>query len=132
PIGLGLRPQKSNAKPSAGALFLNSRIHRDYKHKKGKDPQMSEGQPKPNVNAVRTFIEEELLAGRKENFDETTDLIAVGVIDSLSLLRLVSFLEENCQIQILDEEMVPGNFRTLAAIQSFIAQHQATRPPQSN
>jgi acyl carrier protein len=76
---------------------------------------------------VKTFIELELLAGRTENFNESTDLIAEGIIDSLGLMRLVSFLEENCQVQVLDEELVAENFRTLAAIQSFVTKHQAAR-----
>lgn len=86
---------------------------------------MSLGQSNHGVGAVKTFIEMELLRGQKENFDESTDLIAEGIIDSLGLMRLVTFLEENCQVQVLDEDMVAENFRTLAAIQSFITKHQA-------
>jgi acyl carrier protein len=78
-------------------------------------------------NAVETFIQVELLAGRKENFTESTDLVAEGIIDSLGLMRLVSFLEENCQVQVRDEEMVAENFRTLAAIQAFVTTHQTAQ-----
>jgi acyl carrier protein len=78
-------------------------------------------------NVVETFIQVELLAGRKENFTESTDLVAEGIIDSLGLMRLVSFLEENCQVQVRDEEMVAENFRTLAAIQAFVATHQTAQ-----
>lgn len=74
--------------------------------------------------AVKTFIEDELLNGRKEAFNEKTDLIEEGVIDSLSLLRLITCIEQSCQIQIPDEEMLPENFRSLAAIQSFVQRQQ--------
>jgi acyl carrier protein len=78
---------------------------------------------------VETFIELELLGGRTENFNESTDLVAEGIIDSLGLMRLIAFLEENCQVQVLDEEMVAENFRTLAAIQSFVTNHQIAHKP---
>jgi len=79
------------------------------------------------MDAVRTFIREELVNGRLEKFDEKTDFIEQGVIDSLSLIRLVSFLEQNCQIMVPDEDIVPDNFRTLAAIESFVAARQAAQ-----
>ena len=82
--------------------------------------------------AIKTFVEEELLAGRNEKFDEKTDLLEQGVIDSLSLLRLVTFLEENCRIVVPDEEMVPENFRSLAAIQAFVARRQEAAGSQSS
>jgi acyl carrier protein len=75
-------------------------------------------------DAVKTFIKEELFGRGEETFDETTDLIEAGVIDSLSLMRLISFVEENCHVQVSDEDMVAENFRTLAAIRSFIANRQ--------
>jgi acyl carrier protein len=82
--------------------------------------------------AVRTFIREELVSGRIEKFDEGMDLIEQGVIDSLSLLRLVNFLEQSCQILVPDEEIVPDNFRSLAAIETFIATRQSAQPSEGN
>jgi acyl carrier protein len=76
---------------------------------------------------IAAFVKQELLGGRPIKFDESTDLIAQGIIDSLGLMRLVSFLEENCQVQILDEEMVAENFRTVATIQDFVANHQTVQ-----
>jgi len=86
---------------------------------------MSTMSSKPNMDAVRAFIQEELFNGQKEVFDEKTDLIEQGVIDSLTLLRLVTFIEQNCQIQVPDEEMLPENFRSLAAIESFVERRQS-------
>lgn len=86
---------------------------------------MSVESPNSDATTVRTFIEDELLNGRPVKLDENVDLIEQGVIDSLSLLRLVAFLEENCDIQVQDEEIVPDNFRTFAAIRSFIAKRKA-------
>lgn len=70
--------------------------------------------------AVTTFIREELLYDSHQPLTEDLDLIEKGVIDSMSLLRLVSFMEEQCQITVQDEDLVLGNFRSLKAIQAFV------------
>lgn len=82
--------------------------------------------------AVKTFIQEELISGRLERLDEGTDLIEHGVIDSLSLIRLVTFLEQSCQLQVPDEDIVPNNFRNLAAIQAFVAARQSAQASPGN
>ena len=45
-----------------------------------------------------------------------------GVIDSLVIFRLVSFLEDNFGIRIADEEIVNENFRSINAIESFVSE----------
>jgi acyl carrier protein len=45
-----------------------------------------------------------------------TDLIDGGILDSLALLELVSFLEEKFHITLPVEEFIPENFRTATAI----------------
>jgi acyl carrier protein len=83
----------------------------------------------PGMAAVKAFIEEELLNARKQGFDENTDLIEQHVIDSIGLLRLITCIEENCQIQVPDEDMVAENFRSLAAIQTFVDRRQGCSEP---
>ena len=39
----------------------------------------------------------------------------------MSLVRLISFIEENYEIQVQDEDIVPENFSSLNKISSFIA-----------
>ncbi len=77
------------------------------------------------ATVVRTFIDEELVKIKQPSFDANVDLLKEGVIDSLSLMRLIAFLEEQFHLQIEDEEIVPENFRTLSAIVDFVSQHQA-------
>jgi acyl carrier protein len=70
--------------------------------------------------ALANFIREELLYDCHEPLTEDTDLIQEGVIDSMSLLRLVTFMEEQCKIDVKDEDLVLGNFRSLGAIREFV------------
>lgn len=71
--------------------------------------------------AVQTFIQEELSYGLGDGLGPHTDLIEEGIIDSMSLLRLVNFLEERFQIEVKDEDLVPANFRTLATVEAFVS-----------
>jgi len=49
-----------------------------------------------------------------------TGLIEDGLLDSIALLELVSFLEETFALTLPLEEFVPENFRSPAAILSLI------------
>ena len=71
-------------------------------------------------DVVKRFIQEELSYGLGDGMSREMDLIEEGVIDSMSLLRLVSFLEERFQIEVRDQDLVPENFRSLAAVEAFV------------
>ena len=43
-------------------------------------------------------------------------------IDSLSLIRLVSFMENDCGIRVEDEELIADNFATLRSLGNLISQ----------
>lgn len=65
---------------------------------------------------IRRFIEEELvLDGDGASVDDETPLLR-GLIDSLGLMQLVTYLEEEFGIEIDDTEVVPDHFRTVVDI----------------
>ena len=78
-------------------------------------------EPQSDVSLVKTFIRTELIYDDEKDFDQDTNLIERGIVDSMSLVRLISFIEENFQIEVQDEEIVPENFSSLTKIASFIA-----------
>ena len=53
-----------------------------------------------------------------------TPLISGGVIDSISTLKLVTFLEEEFEIQVQANEMNADNLDTLTEITSFVISKQ--------
>lgn len=55
-----------------------------------------------------------------ESIDPETDLIEHRVIDSLTILKLVTFLEESCGITVLDEDIVPENFKNVNSLVRFV------------
>jgi len=69
---------------------------------------------------VREFV---LDAAQRKGLETVTDeesLTENGVIDSLAIFRLVSFLEDNFAVRIGDEEIVSDNFRSVTAIEGFV------------
>jgi acyl carrier protein len=55
-------------------------------------------------------------------------LIASGVVDSLRLMTLVTFVEEEFGLEVADEEIVPANFGTIGAIGSLIRGKEGAVP----
>jgi acyl carrier protein len=58
-----------------------------------------------------------------QDFSGTDDFFARGVLDSLDLTALVSALESHYNVFMDVEEIVPDNFRSLAAIKAILARH---------
>ena len=56
----------------------------------------------------------------KQSIDPDTDLIEQRIIDSLAILKLVTFLEESCGITVLDEDIVPENFQSVNTLVRFV------------
>jgi acyl carrier protein len=70
---------------------------------------------------IERFVVDELLLGdRRSKIDPNKSLITSGIIDSLGLLRLISYLEDQFSISIKDIEMVPENFETINKIETFV------------
>lgn len=70
---------------------------------------------------VKAFILETFMPGENPDaLDYNTPLISGGMMDSISTLRLVTFLEEEFDIRIQTEEMNADNLDTLAEITSFV------------
>ena len=70
---------------------------------------------------VEKYIVEELLvAGKDERLDPEQSLLSSGVIDSLAILRLISFIEKTFDIVVEDEDVIPENFETLNIIGEYI------------
>lgn len=70
---------------------------------------------------IRSFIAEELLYGSDQAaIAGDQPLQETGVIDSMGMLRLVTFMEQTFGIEVLDGEVVPEHFATLGDIISFI------------
>lgn len=57
---------------------------------------------------------------------DETSLLETGILDSLSLLRLVVYLEERFGIMVGDADLLPENFASVEAICAYLR----TREPE--
>ena len=70
---------------------------------------------------LEVFVVEELALGHgRQSVGRDEDLLAAGIVDSLGVTQLVTYLEERFGIRVTDEELTPANFRSIAAIEAFI------------
>lgn len=71
---------------------------------------------------IKEFILTELVKD-KEHADlaDADPLIETGIIDSLGIMKLIGFLEDNLSIQVADNELIPENFSSLNAINSLVS-----------
>jgi acyl carrier protein len=70
---------------------------------------------------IEQFIVGDVAAGR--GFDSVahdSDLLADGVIDSLGITELITFLERRYGIKVLDDDIDADNFRSVQAIVAFV------------
>lgn len=70
---------------------------------------------------IRQYILSEFLPGEKpSNLHDDTPLRTSGILDSVAVLRLVSFLEERYGIQVEAHEADVENFDRIDSIAAFI------------
>jgi acyl carrier protein len=76
-----------------------------------------------HTQTIKQFVIEEFLPDvTGDDLSSDYDLVATGVIDSLGLLKLIAWLEERFELPIDELEHDPDSFRTIDAIDAFIAQ----------
>ncbi len=80
-----------------------------------------------NADRIRGFIQTEILFdGDEVSLANDTPLLD-GILDSLGLMQLVAFLEEEFDIEVQDEEVTVEHFRTIADIDDLVNARIAQR-----
>ena len=73
--------------------------------------------------AIESFIVNEIMLGdNSTKIDPNESLISSGVLDSLALLRLIAFIEEQFKVTVEDSEVIPENLETINDIVTFVEQ----------
>lgn len=70
-------------------------------------------------NRIREYILESTFED-VENITDETLIFEEGVLDSMGLLFLIEFLQEEYNITTNDEELVVENFQTINNIHAFV------------
>jgi acyl carrier protein len=70
------------------------------------------------------YVKKELAVGSKRNIQMDDDLLSAGIIDSLGVLQLVAFIEEQFDIQMPDEDVVLENFQSVNSLATYLDNFQ--------
>jgi len=71
---------------------------------------------------ITKFVNEQFLKGNKAiTLTDDSSFIDEGIIDSLGVLELVSFIEESFGFRVEDEEMVPDNLDSINKILAYFS-----------
>jgi acyl carrier protein len=71
-------------------------------------------------NLIREFILKSFPLARKAGLKNNDKLLETGMIDSLGVLDLVHYLEEEFSVVISDEDLQPENFDSVESVTAFV------------
>jgi len=75
---------------------------------------------------LKTFILNEYLPGEDPAaLTDATPLMTTGILDSIAVLKVVAFLEDQFEITVEPHEAVVENLNTLSDIGQFVASKKA-------
>jgi acyl carrier protein len=77
-------------------------------------------EPSDVRDKLRGFVAKNFYLADPASFADTTSFLDRGIIDSTGVLELVTFVEREWGLQVADEEMVPQNFDSIAALCAFV------------
>ena len=76
------------------------------------------------IPVINDFITSEILSQPGRNLPINENLISSGLIDSLSLVDIALFVEDNFQVVIDDTELNADTFDTLEELEALILSRQ--------
>ena len=71
------------------------------------------------ATSIRQYIHDELLVADETSLRDETPLWG-GVIDSVGLMQLISFIEERFGVEITDDELTSAHFGTISDIAALV------------
>ena len=69
---------------------------------------------------IRSFIVDNYLFGDGSSLTNDTSFLEERIIDSTGILQIISFIEEEFDIRINDDEILPENLDSLSNISAFL------------
>lgn len=80
------------------------------------------------INDTRAYITENFLYARPNYVvAEDEHLLEKGVVDSMGMVELITFLQEQFDVEPADDEITEENFATLQRIAGFVVRKLAAQ-----
>ena len=74
---------------------------------------------------IRTHIAQNILFSKTYPHADDASFLEEGIIDSMNVMELILFVEEQFGLEVADDEIVPDNFDSVARIAAFVRQKSA-------
>ena len=74
---------------------------------------------------LKTFITENLLDGEGDDLEDHTPLLELGIIDSMAMVSLLTFIQKKLGVSIPDDKVSPRHFQSINSLQKLILETQA-------
>ncbi len=72
------------------------------------------------LEELKGYIAREVLDGKDIGLDELTPLLEWGIINSMEMARIVSFIQDRFHVGIPDDKILPEYFINLSAISKLV------------
>lgn len=79
------------------------------------------------AETVRAFVLSQFVVADPALLTDDTSLIDSGVVDSTGMLDVITWLEEEFHLKVLDQEMVPSNLDSVASLAAYITRKRAAQ-----
>ncbi|KPK10480.1 MAG: hypothetical protein AMJ56_07905 [Anaerolineae bacterium SG8_19] len=77
--------------------------------------------------AIKQYLTKELLSDHKNlNLSVDDNLLIGGLVDSLGIMRLINFIEQNFNIRVPPEDVTIEHFRSIRVIAEYIERRVTT------
>ncbi len=77
--------------------------------------------PEKNIQeSVTQFIFSKFPLAKKKGIAPNESLLESGIVDSMGILEIVTYIEDEYSIQLSDEEVLADNFATVESIAELI------------
>jgi acyl carrier protein len=73
------------------------------------------------IESIRGFFETDLLKrSQVDHVSNSDNVISAGIVDSLGIVKIISYLENAFSVEIDDSDLVMENFETIESMATFV------------
>ena len=71
------------------------------------------------------YVQSNLIGGSDSTVTETDDLLGSGLVDSMGMMSLIGFIENEFELKVPPEDMTIENFMTIGAIGDYLQRRKS-------
>lgn len=75
---------------------------------------------KDAILRIRQFVLQTFPLARRRKVSDGDDLLQSGIIDSLGVLELVTFFQQEFSLAVADEDLTPEHFQSIDCMARFV------------